>query len=144
LTKIERSALVPFSAQQMFDLVKDVDRYVEFLPWCGGSELLFDDGRRFCARIDVERIGIRRSFTTCNVCDGPTRMEITLQHGPFKSLGGSWRFLALREDACKVMLILHFEFSGRLLDAAFERVFHQVVDTMVESFCARAREVYGA
>ena len=132
-----------FSDQQMFDLVKDVDRYVEFLPWCGGSELLSEEGNRICGRIDVERVGIRQSFTTCNVCHPPGRMEIELQEGPFKSLSGSWEFIALREDACKVVLTLDFEFSGKLINAAFGKVFHQIANTMVESFCQRARVVYG-
>lgn len=143
MARVEKSALVPFSSQQMFDLVKDVDRYVEFLPWCGGSQLLSDEGDRFCGRIDVERVGIKQSFTTCNQCDEPERMDIALQEGPFQSLSGSWQFLPLREDACKVVLTLDFEFSGRLINAAFGKVFHQIANTMVESFCARAKEVYG-
>lgn len=143
MARVEKSALVPFSDQAMFDLVKDVDRYEEFLPWCGGSELLSHEGNRLCGRIDVERIGVRQSFSTCNICDEPRRMEIELKDGPFKSLHGSWEFIALREDACKVVLSLEFEFSSKLMNAAFGKVFHQIANTMVESFSKRAREVYG-
>lgn len=143
MARVEKSALVPFSDQAMFDLVRDVDRYSEFLPWCADSELLSDDGDRICGRIDVERMGIRQSFSTCNQCKAPGYMSIELKEGPFQSLSGAWEFVALREDACKVVLTLDFEFSGKLINAAFGKVFHQIANTMVESFCKRAKEVYG-
>lgn len=140
---VEKTALVPFSDQQMFDLVADVDRYVEFLPWCSESKLLERDEERLCGRIVVSRLGITQAFSTCNDLHPPSRMGIALQEGPFKSLHGDWQFVALREDACKVILRLDFEFSGKLINAAFGKVFHQVANTLVESFSTRAREVYG-
>jgi len=139
---VEKSALVPFSDQQMFDLVKDVARYPEFLPWCSAAECLSDDGHKVCGRIEVSRIGIHQAFTTCNAYDAPRNMSIELVEGPFKSLRGAWEFIPLREDACKVMLRLEFEFSGHLINAAFGKVFQQIANTLVESFCKRAREVY--
>lgn len=143
MAQVEKSALVPFSDRQMFDLVKDVDRYKEFLPWCSDSQLLSHEGNELCGRIDVARLGIHQSFTTCNRYEEPRRMEIRLKEGPFKSLDGAWEFIELRENACKVKLTLHFEFSGRLINAAFGKVFHQIANTMVESFVERARGVYG-
>jgi ribosome-associated toxin RatA of RatAB toxin-antitoxin module len=70
-------------------------------------------------------------------------MDIELREGPFKSLHGAWDFVPLREDACKVVLVLNFEFSNKLMNAAFGKVFHQLANTLVESFCTRAREKYG-
>jgi len=140
---VEKSALVPFSNQQMFDLVKDFDRYPEFLPWCSGAEVFSDDGAKVCGRIEVARMGIHQQFTTCNQYQSPGRMSIALVEGPFKSLHGEWRFIALREDACKVVLDLKFEFSGHLINAAFGKVFQQIANTLVDSFCDRARQVYG-
>jgi ribosome-associated toxin RatA of RatAB toxin-antitoxin module len=140
---VEKSALVPYSAQAMFDLVADVARYQEFLPWCSDSALVSHDGNRLCGRIEVSRLGITQAFSTCNELDPPQRMGIELHEGPFKSLHGEWQFLPLREDACKVSLRLEFEFSGRLIDAAFGKVFRQVANSLVESFVKRAREVYG-
>jgi len=141
--RVEKSALVPFSDQAMFDLVKDVERYAEFLPWCSSSELLSEEGSRLCGRIEVARLGVRQAFSTCNTCDPPRHMSIELQEGPFKSLHGAWEFTALREDACKVMLTLEFEFSSRLMNTAFGKVFEQIANTLVESFCKRAKELYG-
>lgn len=143
MARVEKSALVPFSAQAMFDLVADVERYKDFLPWCSNSSLVSHSGHQLCGRIEVSRLGITQSFSTCNELDPPQRMGIALHEGPFKRLHGEWRFIPLREDACKVMLTLEFEFSGKLIDAAFGKVFHQVANSLVESFVERAREVYG-
>lgn len=140
---MEKSALVPYPAQAMFDLVADVEHYKEFLPWCSDSRLVARDESRLCGMIEVSRLGIRQTFTTCNELQPPQRMGIALEEGPFKRLHGEWLFTPLREDACKVSLTLEFEFSGRLIDAAFGRVFHQVANSLVESFVERAREVYG-
>lgn len=139
---VEKSALVPFSAQAMFDLVADVERYKEFLPWCSNSRMVSRRGDEVCGWIEVSRLGITQSFSTCNKIDPPERMDIALREGPFKRLHGRWHFQPLDEQACKVMLRMEFEFSGRLIDAAFGPVFNQVANSLVESFVKRAREVY--
>jgi ribosome-associated toxin RatA of RatAB toxin-antitoxin module len=141
---VEKSALVPFSAQTMFDLVADVARYKDFLPWCSDSRLVSESDDELCGWIQVSRLGITQAFSTCNRIEPPERMEIALKEGPFRRLHGEWRFLPLQENACKVMLRMEFEFSGRLIDAAFGRVFHQVANSLVESFVKRARELHGA
>lgn len=127
----------------MFDLVADVEHYKDFLPWCSDSCLVSRNDRELCGMIEVSRLGITQSFSTCNELDPPGRMGIALNEGPFKSLHGEWRFIPLRGDACKVMLTMEFEFAGKLIDAAFGKVFRQVANSLVESFVGRAREVYG-
>jgi len=139
---VVKSALVTFSASRMFDLVANMEAYPEFLPWCVGAEVLSREDDRFCGRMEVARIGIRQSFTTCNRFVPGERIELKLEEGPFRKLQGTWSFLPLRQDACKVMLELDFEFSGKLVDKAFGRVFSQIANTLVDAFCKRAEEVY--
>jgi ribosome-associated toxin RatA of RatAB toxin-antitoxin module len=143
LAIVEKSALVPFSAQAMFDLVADVESYKDFLPWCSNSRRVSSGEKSMCGWIEVSRLGITQAFSTCNELYPPDRMTLTLNEGPFKQLQGEWQFIALREDACKVILKMEFEFSGKLIDAAFGKVFHQIANSLVESFVQRAREVYG-
>lgn len=143
MARVEKSALVPYSAQAMFDLVADVERYKDFLPWCSDSKLVSRSETELCGWIQVSRLGITQSFSTRNALEPPGRMGIALHEGPFKRLHGEWQFIALRDDACKVVLTMEFEFAGRLIDAAFGKVFHQVANSLVESFVERAREVYG-
>ena len=143
MPRVEKTALVPYSAQEMFDLVADVASYKDFLPWCSNSRRISSGENEMCGWIEVSRLGITQDFSTCNELYPPGRMTLILNEGPFKRLQGEWQFLALREDACKVTLVMEFEFSGKLINAAFGKVFHQVANSLVESFVKRAREVYG-
>jgi ribosome-associated toxin RatA of RatAB toxin-antitoxin module len=127
----------------MFDLVYDVGSYPKFLPWCQSTQVISESEDRICGRIEVARMGIHQTFSTCNRFDRDRRMDIDLLDGPFRKLVGGWNFIPLREDASKVELELDFEFSGRLIDKAFGAVFSQIANSLVDAFCKRADEVYG-
>ena len=133
---------MPFSAMQMYDLVNDVESYPRFLPWCSDGRLVSSTEDELCGEIEVSRAGVKQRFTTCNKLVKGERIDIGLKKGPFKKLEGSWVFTPLQENACKVELSLHFEFSGALIDRAFGKVFNQIAVTMVDAFCKRAGEVY--
>ena len=140
---MQKSALVAHSASEMFELVNDVESYPQFLPWCRSTRLLSRTESELCGQLEVSRIGIHQTFSTCNTLHPYDRIDIQLRDGPFRQLQGHWRFAALREDACKVELELEFEFSGRLIDKAFGALFNQIANTLVDAFCKRAQEVYG-
>jgi ribosome-associated toxin RatA of RatAB toxin-antitoxin module len=143
MTVVQKSALVKFSAQQMFDLVNDVEAYPEFLPWCGGSRIIMREDDVFEAELLISKGGFKKYFSTRNRIDNGRSMTISLLNGPFSSLEGNWEFIPLREDACKISLDLEFEMSSKLASLAFGAVFNQICNTMVSSFTARAKEVYG-
>ncbi|WP_043750732.1 type II toxin-antitoxin system RatA family toxin [Imhoffiella purpurea] len=142
MATVKKSALVSHSASQMFDLVYDVGSYPKFLPWCHSTRVLSETEEKICGQIEVARMGIRQTFSTCNRFERDTWMTLELLDGPFRKLNGCWRFTALREDASKVELELEFEFSGKLIDKAFGSVFNQIANTLVDAFCKRADEVY--
>ena len=143
MAKVEKTALVPFTAAAMFELVNDVPNYPAFLPWCRSARILSDSDEERCGELEVARAGIRQTFATCNRLQYPERIELHLKEGPFKRLEGYWHFQPLSDAACKVTLHIEFEFSGKLIDAAFGAVFKQIADTLVDAFCKRATEVYG-
>ncbi len=143
MASISRSALVPYSATQMFDLVEDVDRYKEFLPWCTDSAVLQDNGDEIKASVTISKGGLSRSFTTLNRSQRGKMLEIRLVEGPFRRLDGYWRFQQLGDDSSKVSLDLEFEFSNTLARLAFGRVFDELANRLVDSFVKRARQVYG-
>ncbi|WP_087018753.1 SRPBCC family protein [Thaumasiovibrio subtropicus] len=142
MPQICRTALVPFSAQQMFDLVNDVDAYPEFLPGCTGSTILERSDQHMMASVDVAKAGIRKTFTTRNVLESFHRIEMQLVDGPFKKLVGGWKFIELDAQACKVELELDFEFTNRMVEMAFGKVFKELTGSMVQAFTQRAKEVY--
>lgn len=140
---VRKTALVPYSAARMFDLVYDVASYPKFLPWCESARVLSETEDRICGQISVHRLGIRQTFSTCNRFERNRLMYIDLLDGPFRKLTGAWRFTPLSEEASKVELELEFEFSGSLIDKAFGGVFNQIANTLVDAFCRRAEELYG-
>src|SRR4030067_2958349 len=97
---VEKSVLVPYSAEQMFNLVDRVEEYPQFLPWCGGASVTELDGTTVHATVHIDYHHIRQSFTTRNVRTLPHHIDITLQDGPFKHLDGAWRFIPLSPSAC--------------------------------------------
>ena len=139
---VEKSVLIPRSPQQMFDLVDRVEDYPQFLPWCGGTELIERTKDKTAARIHINYHGIKAHFSTENAKEAPGWMNIALREGPFRRLDGGWRFTALGNDGCKVEFRLHYEFSSKVLEKALGPVFSFIVSTFVDSFVKRAHHVY--
>jgi ribosome-associated toxin RatA of RatAB toxin-antitoxin module len=143
ISVVQKSALVKFSAQQMFDLVDNIEAYPQFLPWCSGSRVLKRENNVVEGQIEIAKAGFHKSFTTRNLIDPGGRITISLLDGPFKSLEGVWNFLPLREDASKISLDLEFEIASTFASLAFGPVFNQICNTMVSSFTQRAKAIYG-
>lgn len=144
MAQISRSALVPYSAEQMYRLVNDVDAYPEFLPGCTGSRVLDNSGDQMTAAVDVSKAGISKTFTTRNTLISNQSILMQLVDGPFRKLTGGWHFTSLGDDACKVELSLDFEFTNMLVEMAFGRIFKELANNMVQAFSQRAKEVYRA
>lgn len=143
MPEVSRSVLVTYSPEQMFALVDAVERYPEFLPWCGSVKLLHRDERVTRATIQINFHGLRQSFTTDNAKRAPTEMRIALVDGPFRKLEGGWRFIDLGGQGCKVELELSYEYSSRVLEKLVGPVFNRIAATLVEAFVKRAAQVYG-
>lgn len=142
MKQVSRSALVSFSAEQMFNLVNDVARYHEFLPGCSGARVLETSDDKMVASMDVSKAGISKTFTTSNELRAGEAILMNLVDGPFKTLRGGWFFTALDEQACKVELKLEFEFSSKMIELAFGKVFNELTGSMVHAFTKRAKQVY--
>lgn len=143
MPRIEKNALVSYSAQQMYDLVNDIDAYPDFVPGCVNSRVEQQGDNFKVATLDISKAGIRKSFTTRNQLVPAERIDMSLVDGPFKDLSGGWRFIPLADDACKIQFELDFEFSNRLLGMAFGKIFSEVTSRMVDAFVQRAKKVYG-
>lgn len=142
MPQIQRSALVPYSAMQMYNLVNDVARYPEFLPWCAGSEVLEVSPELMVARLDLVKGLVKQSFTTRNILRVGEQIELNLQDGPFSRLQGLWQFSPLADDACKINMQLEFELTSKIASFALGKVFHEAVNQLVDAFCQRANKVY--
>ena len=142
MAQVEKTVLVGHSAQRMFDLVDMVERYPEFLPWCGGIDLIRRDEAVTVATLHIDYHRIKQNFTTENHKTYPSMMEIKLKDGPFRHLEGVWRFIPLNDDACKIEFRLNYEFSNAFLEKLIAPVFSHIANTFVDAFVERAEQVY--
>lgn len=143
MTSITRSALVMHSAEQMFNLVNDVESYPQFLPGCTATELISKTDNDLVASLTISKVGVNQTFTTRNKLQFPDRMELSLVDGPFIKFLGVWQFQRLSDEACKVTYDMDFEVSNKLAGVAIGSAFKQMASKMVDSFVQRAKQVYG-
>ncbi len=139
---VKRSIIVPYTPEQMFDLVSDVARYPEFMPWCGGAEVMEQDESGMTASIMIRIARISQNFTTKNTHDYPKRIHLELVDGPFSNLTGDWSFTPLGEDGCKIDFVMQYEFSNRTLEMVIGPIFNRIATSFIDSFTQRANELY--
>ncbi|MDZ7839737.1 MAG: type II toxin-antitoxin system RatA family toxin [Gammaproteobacteria bacterium] len=141
--RVNRSALLNYSARQMYDLVVDIEHYPEFLNWCSETRILERTESEVVASIEIRFKGLHRSFTTRNRMDDGRSVRIELVDGPFRTLNGIWRFVELDEHASKIELDLEFDFSSVFLARIVGPVFSQIANRQLDAFQRRAAQVYG-
>ena len=144
MRSVSRSALVPFSAADMYVLVKDVEAYPSFLPWCDDAEVHIAGTDFIEASFELHRHGISKRFRTRNVLVENVSLGIELVGGPFRHLSGGWKFQQLGDSGSKVELELDFEFENRATDIVFGRFFESTCNSLVDSFTRRAAQMYGS
>ncbi len=144
MSKIEKSAIVGYSAEQMYRLVNDVDKYPEFIDGCSQSEVIESDENRMVARLHVSKSGFSNAFTTENELKTNEQISMKLLDGPFDYLIGIWNFIPLDEGACRIEFSLEFEFKSRLVAMAFGKAFKTIAESMMQAFIKRAKVLYGA
>jgi len=142
MRKISRSALVPYSAAQMYTLVEDVESYPDFLPWCSDAELHWREGDVLEGSVEMHRAGMRRRFRTRNSMRQDEAIDMTLVDGPFSHLSGGWHFLALGAAGCKVSLHMEFKVKSRTTDRLLGHYFQEICNSLVDAFVRRAGEIY--
>lgn len=143
MATVKKSALVLYSAAEMYNLVNDIESYPQFLPWCRSTHVVLCGEDELRATIEMAKGAVHKTFTTSNRMQKHKMIDIRLLEGPFQRLEGYWRFEPLRTNACKVSLDMEFEFSSGLLRKVVEPVFKQIANSLVDAFCKRAVDLYG-
>ena len=138
---IERSALLPYPAGYLYHLVNDVESYPEFLPWCGDAQIHRADADSMEASILIVKGGLKQWFKTRNRLEPERSIQLNLVEGPFRFLEGNWSFEAL-DEGCRIELILRFEMKRGLAAAMIAPAFTRIANTLVDSFCERARALH--
>ena len=143
---VQKSVLIWYSPQEMFDLVTSVQQYPQFLPWCDHTRVLEQDDSGMLAEVGIALSGIRQSFVTRNLHEPGRRVQMQLVKGPFSRLDGDWHFHAVGDGsqrAARVELLLHYGFDSATLSKVVGPVFDRIAASMVDAFVKRAEQVYG-
>ncbi len=143
MTRIDRSALVMHSAQQMYELVNDIEHYPQFMQGCQKARVISRTEEEVVGELTLGAAGFSHTFTTRNRLLPATEMQMHLVEGPFKHFGASWHFKALAPGACKVSLQMEFDLAGGIVGMAMEKLFNHSANNLVEALVKRADEVYG-
>ena len=140
---VSRNALVMHSVEQMYQLINDVLAYPAFLPDCADSKIIAHTDDKMTAALQVSKAGLTKWFTTENTLEENQRVSLKLVDGPFKHLNGERQLTPLSPEACQISLHLDYEFSNRMFDMAFGKVFNGIANNMVQAFTQRAKQIYG-
>ena len=131
-------------AEQLFDLVADVEKYPEFLPWCVDARIRRREDSLVVADLVIGYRVFRERFTSTVVLHRPDRIDVTYAKGPFRYLNNHWIFVPEGSDSCTIDFFVDFEFHSRVLQVVAERVFSEAVKLMVHAFERRADELFGS
>lgn len=151
MKQVKKSVLLWHTPREMYELVTQVERYPEFLPWCSKVEVLARDADTITARLHLAYAGVKHAFTTRNRHEEGRSVRMELVDGPFSRLDGLWQFLPLNKpgtegepSACKIAFELNYAFSSGALEAVVSPVFDRIANTFVDSFVQRAESLHGA
>jgi len=140
VANVRRSALLLHPTAAVFEIVNDVARYPEFLPWCSDAAIVEQSSNEMIASLSVSANGMTETLTTRNRLTPFEKIDMSLIAGPFREFSGGWTFTSLGGgEGCRVELALDFQFSG--VRSLVGVVFKRAADQMVDAFCARASQV---
>tara|TARA_X000001036_G_scaffold432887_1_gene469535 strand:+ start:583 stop:1014 length:432 start_codon:yes stop_codon:yes gene_type:complete len=142
VTRINKKAVVKFSANQMYKLVNDIEAYPSFLPWCTDANIINDSKDSLTASVSISIGRIKKIFTTLNTMQQDISIDMKLIKGPFKKLNGSWEFKNNNNGGSTVSLVMEFEFKNKLLKYTLGGAFKKITDSLVDAFISRANDIY--
>jgi len=143
MSNFHKQVTVHYTAEQMYNLINDINAYSTFIPLCSSSEVHEEQDHKLRATIKIAKGKIGFDFTTVNTMEKDRFIKMNLENGPFKTLKGVWQFTPTETDECIISLHFDFDFSNKLLGIALGGLFKQLCDTMIESFRKQAAVLYG-
>jgi coenzyme Q-binding protein COQ10 len=136
--------VVPYAPEQVFDLVADVERYPEFLPWCVAARVRrWEGSNAFVADLVIGYKVFRERFTSHVRLQRPGRIDVAYYEGPFKYLNNHWNLIPRDDGGCIIDFYVDFEFRSRALQKVIQTLFNEAVQRMVGAFEKRADALYG-
>ncbi|MCB1839972.1 MAG: type II toxin-antitoxin system RatA family toxin [Alphaproteobacteria bacterium] len=143
MTKHIEKRNLPYTPEQLFTLVAEVDKYQQFLPWCQKSVIKRREGDVFYADLIIGYKMVREKFGSKVSLKYPERINVEYLSGPMKYLSNYWQFIREEDGSCTIDFYVDFEFKNLILQNLMGVFFNELVRRMVSAFEQRAREIYG-
>lgn len=135
--------ILPYSSEQLFDLVMDIDKYPEFLPWCLAARVNERKRNELGADVIVGYGPFREKFTSRVRFKRPKEIEVDYLQGPLTQLQNKWTFRDMRGGQCEVDFFIDFALKSKLFEKLVDQFFHRALVKMINAFEARALKLYG-
>ncbi len=132
----------PYTPQQLFDLVADIEKYPDFLPWCRAARILERRENEFLGELIISFAHITESYTSSVTLSAPHSIDVVMVKGPFEYLTNQWKFTPV-ENGTRIDLTLDFKFRSRILEKLIGSLFSKATSKMAGAFKKRADELYG-
>ena len=147
MPSFKQSKILPYSAKQMFDLVIDIEKYSEFLPWCKNARIISKiSPENIQAELLINFKNFFEKYTSdvqfSRLENGEYFVDVVAIKGPFKSLINKWQFIPMDQNQCLVEFYLEFEFNSKILSKMFSAIFHNATQKMMSAFEDRAKKLY--
>ncbi len=147
MPKQSECKIVPYSSEQMFNLVSDINSYKEFLPWCNNSKIIskkiLGDKEEIIADLEIGYDQFVYTYRSeVFLFRDQMKIEVKNLDGPFKYLRNNWNFITIENSSCEIQFDIDFELSTKILDILMKRFFDLAFQKMVEAFISRAEEIY--
>lgn len=147
MPSFKQSKILPYSAKQMFDLVIDIEKYSEFLPWCKNARIISKiSPENIQAELLINFKNFFEKYTSdvqfAMLENGEYFVDVVAIKGPFKSLINKWQFIPMDQNQCLVEFYLEFEFNSKILSKMFSTIFHNATQKMMSAFEDRAKKLY--
>ncbi len=133
--------LLPYTPEQVFDLVADIEKYPEFLPWCVAARIVKQEGNIVTADLDIGFKLIQETFRSRVTLDRPNRIHVDYVAGPMRTMTNEWSFAAAPDGKCTVGIVNEFEFKSKAFQLLAGAIFTEIARHMVGAFEQRARRV---
>jgi ribosome-associated toxin RatA of RatAB toxin-antitoxin module len=143
MTTINKTSILPYSCEEIYKVVTNIEEYPDFLPWCDSVSVHINTETEAEATLNIRKGKLTIAFTTHNDMIPNQQIKLRLLKGPFKRLSGLWVFTSIKENVTRVSLKLEFEFSSRIIAMALGMLFNQITSTMLDAFCERTKKIYG-
>lgn len=143
MNTVKKTILIPYSQEQMYNLVNDIKNYPKYIPWCSSTKIIEENPTFITATIYVEYLKIKTNFTTKNTLKPYSKIELNLISGPFSIFSGFWFFDKVDENSSNITFEINYKFNNIILEKIFGSVFYLLCTNIIDCFIKEADKIYG-